>query len=202
MKYLETCCCCFSARTGCLILGVLGIMGAGYSIYQESFSLAMVGEYQEVLMSQERNLAKQYEEGKLNMSEEAYETIMHLMNLMVKSLPGLFVFGLILALFNLARSVLLVVGVNYEKPVLMLPHIIAETIGTVVGLLVTVVGSLVLMIVVDFVAGFLLFVVLGIFVGLQIHFLWVAISHYKALDTKANAANYGIVYNEMPSKLY
>ena len=36
MKYAQSCCFCFSARTGCLILGVVGVMAAAYQVVRNS----------------------------------------------------------------------------------------------------------------------------------------------------------------------
>ena len=107
---------------------------------------------------------------------------------------------MVIAVFNLARCVLLVCGVQYEKPLLMLPYIVVEAISVVVVALVLVLGTVVLFVAAGFLAGFLFFLFLSPLALLIAYFLYVVVSHYKELDERLNATSDGYVYNEMAAK--
>lgn len=197
MKYTQSCC-CFSVRTGCLIFGVLGILGAVYSIFQESYSLANKDIYMNDLEKQVEELRTQYENGQI--TEENFEMAKTFYAWAISAITGLMVFGVIIAVFNLLRCILLIVGVNYEKPLLMLPYIIVDAINVVILAAIWIIGTLGMFVAVGFLSGFLYFILLGPIVLLLAYFLWVVISHYKELDEKVNSASAGYVYNEMATK--
>ena len=103
-------------------------------------------------------------------------------------------------LLTLARYVLLLVGVTKEKPVLMLPHIIVEAGSALLFALFTLIVVIAVGVLVGVGAGLAVFVGLGLVCAVELHFLHVAVSHYKVLDAKVNAGAYN--YNQMPGKLY
>ena len=104
--------------------------------------------------------------------------------------------GLLSGLFSLARYVLLLVGVSKEKPVLMLPHIVVEAGCALLLVLATLVAVVAVGVLVGVGAALAVLVVLGLVCAVVLHFLHVAVSHYKVLDARVSGgdSDYGKLY--------
>ena len=91
-------------------------------------------------------------------------------------------------IISLARYVLLLVGILREKPALMLPHLVFDAFGIMLGFFLWIMITAGISVFLQLGTGILFFVVLGIYLGVYGHFLAVAFSHYKELDFSARKA--------------
>lgn len=129
----KKCCLCFDARTGALVLGLLGLFGAGFSLVSDSVGLGVyVPRIQTILDEYKEGSMKEFEEkGAPEEEREAYAQLWEKMDLIKGIIPWAFVIQLVTSIFNILLNGCLIYGISSNKPRFMLPWLIVGMAGIV-----------------------------------------------------------------------
>lgn len=179
-------CCCFSARTGAIILASLGIFFGGFGLITDSIGMVDVTPKIEYMLEETKlESMKQFETaGQPEEYREELEMYWERLDYLRDLVPWIFVIQIVGALIQLVIHLCLLFGVLKHKPKFMLPWLITSMIGMVMlGL-----GLLVIFFVLavastgGILAGFIVLAVGGLVLTLNFYFWAVVRSVY--LDIK------------------
>jgi hypothetical protein len=140
------CCRCFSARTGALILAILGIGGAGFGIISDSVGLGVV-------RPQLDDMLDQVKEASMNEFEQAgepqdmrpyYESYWNQLDMTKDLLPYIFVVQIVGSIFNLAINGSMLYGITKNSAYMILPWLVMCMIGLVAYTIISAGGFIVL----------------------------------------------------------
>eukprot|EP00095_Tigriopus_kingsejongensis_P007234 snap_masked-scaffold477_size161254-processed-gene-0.1 protein:Tk07234 transcript:snap_masked-scaffold477_size161254-processed-gene-0.1-mRNA-1 annotation:"PREDICTED: uncharacterized protein LOC103512912 isoform X1" len=172
-------CCCFSARTGTLILAFLGVIGSTFSLVRYGMSYARMDDIDRMVDELVSNL-------EANAQDPDYEEIHHSAQMageFVKGLlPTLLIMGLVCASISMLKNVLLWFGVVYRKQVLVLPWLILVMISLVGDVLVVFIVGIVFFVHFNAAPALIFWAVATPCLALGFYFWTVVQSHY--LDIK------------------
>jgi uncharacterized membrane protein len=162
------CCCCFSARTGALILAILGIGAASLGIISNSVSLGVFQPHLDEMLDQiKQGSIYQFKqaEAELQAAKPYYEALWNRLDLIKESLPWIFVLQIFVGIFDLTMNGCMLYGVTKNRSCMILPWLIWGMIG-LVALTVVSVGGFIVFCVFGVVGGVTLGQNVGVLTGL------------------------------------
>jgi drug/metabolite transporter (DMT)-like permease len=121
----STCCCCFSLRTGCIVLGVLGVIGGAFGVVGASVVIGVVEVQAKEMVKNYRqvNAENQYlTEDDIAAAEVGKETVV-----IVQSVH------LILAAISLVINSLMLHGAIKGKHKFILPYLVYVALQMILG---------------------------------------------------------------------
>lgn len=132
-------CCCFTARTGAIIVAVLGIFSSTLAVGLYSFSLAEESYFEEILDKAEQQLQDAYDSQSMSGDQrQRVEFAMHVLDVVKDVFPKFLIAMVVLACIYFVKNLMLMLGVVYNKSCLMLPWLliilftlIIQTVGLV-----------------------------------------------------------------------
>jgi len=174
MKRLNSCCCCFSVRTGALIIAAFCLIGSLISIVRDSVDLSN-GTSKLELQQWDAMVKEEMRKG--DIPEEAYKLTHAFIEALISSLESILGANIAFGVFDLLTSFLVVVGVAHRKHSYLVPWLI---FAVIYAIFVTVVFLCLVAIVSKWSGGFafFFFVVSAIVVLLAAYFIWVVKSEY------------------------
>jgi len=139
-------CCCFDARTGAMILGILGVLCSGFYFISNSVGLGVyapqiedvIDEYKQQLKDDFEN---QYES---EADEAAFEKTMAQLDYAKALVPWLFIADILGAAFEWIVNAALLYGIGKSKAAFMLPWLIMHMAGIVFGCFFVTIGFFVI----------------------------------------------------------
>jgi len=175
-------CCCFSVRTGTLIIACLGAFLNLFSTIGYSVSLAKEQEIREVIDDLESSYAKLHDEQQL--SDEEYYAFVRLFEVVRYYLHMFLIAGVVVAVVSLVIHAMLITGVNTRRPGLMTPWLIVSAIGLALQTGGIIYHCFMRMIYIDFGQGLLNLGICLPFLAIG-YLLWMVVfSAYKEIKTE------------------
>ncbi|CAL8118477.1 unnamed protein product [Orchesella dallaii] len=123
-------CCCMTSRTGGIIIGVLGIIGAILGLLTVAYKHASIAQVQSIedpdsKNQMEQEIRKQYPGSESTGSEEFYSFVNMLL-----------IYMLVTSSINLIIASLLIHGIRKERPALIIVYLIANSALFVLSLVI------------------------------------------------------------------
>jgi len=174
-------CCCFSVRTGTLLLALLGV---GYSLLNLSSygGLAAVGSsetFHRTVNRLDQVFREWREHGEL--TEQELESLEAYLTQARELYPEIVTLGLICSGLALFKHALLLFGVLYRKSVLLVPYLVLGLAGLILSSLVAVGACILVFLYTSVVTGIVVSVFLTMFAWIGFYFWQVVLSHYMDL---------------------
>jgi len=169
MKRLNSCCCCFSVRTGAVVIAAFGIIFSLIGIVGNSADLSKD--------TSKLELQRWDEEAKKEMTGDTYKLYHIFIEALISWREAVLEVTIAFGVFDLLTSFLVVVGVAHRKHSYLAPWLVFEVIYTVVSAI----TYLALVAVVSKWSGglaFGVFFVTAIWVLLWSYLIWVVKSEY------------------------
>lgn len=139
-KRLTKCCCCISARTGALILGVLGLIGSLMRTGTSSTELVNKDLYIQSLKEAKEVIEQQHDAHQID--RDQYEYLIASTDFMIKYYVDYIVVSLIFSAASIVLNALLVGGISYNKSKLMLPYVVSQGLGLIFGVIIAFGGAI------------------------------------------------------------
>jgi len=180
---------CTDVRTGAIILAMIGILGAGFSVVSDSVGLGYYAPMIEDRLEDEKiaSIAKFQEERPTSPEEIAnYEAYWKKLDLIKDLVPWVFTVQIISSGFNILINGLMLFGVTKKKPGYMLPWLIISFTCIVLCVALLSLGFFVLSIGTPngILNGLMLLLLASPFVGLMVYFWLVVRSVYLDIREK------------------
>jgi hypothetical protein len=172
-------CCCFTVRTGSLILAtfgfVVGLMGLGFY----SFALDNDDRLFEMMDQAMAEIKQQYEQGQV--SEDLVVFAERYIQLLKQILPPIFIAIIVLSCVLLVKNTLLMYGVLYKKRFAMMPWIVIRLVGIVINCFSTAGITICYASNVSLLYAVIIFAMSLPFIALDFYLWHCVVSHYKDL---------------------
>lgn len=185
----KKCCMCTDVRTGAIILAMIGILGAGFSVISDSVGLGYYAPMIEDRIEEEKiaSIAKFQEERPISPEIiEQYEAYWQKLDFIKELVPWVFTVQIISSGCNILINSLMLFGVIKKKPGFMLPWLIIAMTCIVLSLALLSLGFFVLSIgtPAGILNGVILVLLASPFIGLMMYFWLIVRSVY--LDMREN----------------
>jgi len=185
----KKCCMCTDVRTGAIILAMIGILGAGFSVISDSVGLGYYAPMIEDRIEEEKiaSIAKFQEERPTSPEAiEQYEAYWQKLDFIKELVPWVFTVQIISSGCNILINSLMLFGVIKKKPGFMLPWLIIAMTCIVLSLALLSLGFFVLSIgtPAGILNGVILVLLASPFIGLMMYFWLIVRSVY--LDMREN----------------
>lgn len=190
-------CCCFTARTGTLIFAVLGVMGGFSNLLTYGGATAGSEQFNQMVNQMDHTFRQWREEGDITARElELYEEYLTTLR---QSFPYIVAVGLVCAAVCLVKSSMLLFGVLYKKPCLMLPYIVIGFGSLLFSALVVFALTAMVFLYGNLLSGFIVLAVSGLLMWLAGYFWHVVLSHYHEVkEERDDADRLPILVSEVP----
>jgi len=189
----KKCCMCTDVRTGAIILAMIGILGAGFSVISDSVGLGYYAPIFEDKIEEEKlaSIARYQEERPTSPEEIAqYEAYWQKLEFIKTLVPWVFTVQIITSGCNILVNSFMLFGVTKKKPGFMLPWLIIAMTCIVLTIALLSLGFFVLSIgtPAGILNGVILLLLASPFVGLMMYFWLVVRSVYMDIrETNATA---------------
>jgi len=185
----KKCCMCTDVRTGAIILAMIGILGAGFSVISDSVGLGYYAPMIEDRIEEEKiaSIAKFQEERPISPEIiEQYEAYWQKLDFIKELVPWVFTVQIISSGCNILINSLMLFGVIKKRPGFMLPWLIIAMTCIVLSLALLSLGFFVLSIgtPAGILNGVILVLLASPFIGLMMYFWLIVRSVY--LDMREN----------------
>lgn len=195
-------CCCFTVRTGTIVLAVLGLLGAASNLLSYGGAAAATdasGEsysFNEMLDRLDATFREWREHG--DISEGDLEQLERYISGARRAWPYIVASGLTCAVICLIKHVMLLFGVLYKKSCLFLPYLVLGLASLMVSLMVCFSTSVLAFLYTTAGVAAVFTSVWLAFLALGFYFWHVVLAHYYEVRENSDADRLPIVIQEQP----
>lgn len=201
-------CCCFDARTGAQILGILGVLSAGFYFISNSVGLGVYApQIDQMIDDYKLDLQAKFDESyKTEQEEMEFKQTMEQLDAVKTLVPWLFVLDIVGAAFEWTINAALLYGIAKAKAGFMLPWLILHMAGIVFGCFGATMGFFVVALATPggIVSALILLLMVLPFIALPVYFWLVVRSVYldirESVHSQLQLQDEEFTYCEKPEK--
>jgi len=184
----KNCCLCFDAKTGAVILGLLGLIAGLFNLTTDSVGLGYYAPEIENMLDEyiEKSMQEFEDKGAPKDEEEQYQELWKKLELIKKTIPWAFVIQIISSALNILVNGSMLYGVQSKKANFMMPWLFMAMLSILITTGFLIIGFVALSVATPggFLNGFILVVISSPIMALLFYFWNVVRSVYY--DIKEN----------------